>query len=162
MTFYTRSKPVKKAKGILRSLKPLVMPAATGLTFYTAYTARAKSLLTAGLITKDSVYDAIMYDLKHLDMTAAVGRLKTKAVPIAVAGGVGVAMKAGKSIAGSKLSPILDITGDAIIGMAAGTLIKTILDPPIPNQPDRSIIEMQRETNTERQIPTYTPIVGGY
>lgn len=111
------------------------MPAAAGLTFYTAYTARAKALFTAGTIAKDSVFEAIMYDMKNLDTNAAIDRLQAKASGIATAAVVGVGLKYAKDYIDPKLRMPMDMIGDALIGMSIGSGFKALLDPPIENSP---------------------------
>jgi len=144
----------KRAKGMLTKLKPLVMPAAAGLTFYTAYVSRATALFGAGKITKNSVYEAIMYDLKNLDGNAAVDRLQQKASGIAMPAIIGTGLKYAKGYVDPKLRTPMDVVGDALIGMAIGTGFKAILDPPIDGAPQ---ISAPPASNINMQIDDRRP-----
>ncbi len=120
----------KKAKDFLSKYQDLVIPGTAGLTFYAAYTKRSKDLLASGAITKDSVIDAIMYDLKNLDATAAMDRLKAKAGSILLPGVVGIIAKA-VAPKTKKAKPYVNLIGNVLLGFSIGTAGKTLLDPPI-------------------------------
>lgn len=148
----TARKYGKKAKGMLTKLRPIVMPAAAGLTFYTAYTTRAKALFATAKIPKDSVYEAIKYDLSYLDANAAVDRLQAKASGIITPAIIGTILKYGKQYVDPKLRAPMDVTGDALIGMAIGTGFKILLDPPIQNSPPCPQAQAQTQAQVQAQI----------
>lgn len=119
----------RKAKGFLTKLRPYVMPGTASITFYAAYTARAKALGTNPDTGKPhDVFSAIMYDLKNFDGNAAMERMKAKGAPIlgAAVGGILV-----KKFAPGKLKML----GDVLTGIAVGQAGKVVLDPPVVAAP---------------------------
>ena len=126
----TRKFSSRSKKGILSKLMPYAMPGAAGITFYMAYTKRSKELFDAGTIQKDSVYDAIMYDVNNFDGTASWNRItdskniQSYGLPIAAGWGIK------KFIGGTPAK----LFGNILIGLGVGTLGKVVLDPPVENQ----------------------------
>ncbi len=113
-------------KGVLAKLKPWVLPATAGVTFYSAYVTRATDLFNQGLITKNDVFEAISYDVTHLDANAAMTRLSENAVNIATPLVGGFLVKE-TNIAGKHSGIIADVLYGLGIGMGG----KALLDPPI-------------------------------
>lgn len=118
-----------RKKGTLSKLKKFVLPATAGMTFYSAYTKRATDLFNQGLISSNSVYDAIMYDINNFDSTAAMTRLQDQA------GNIATPLIGGWAIQETKLlGKYSGIVADILYGLGIGTGAKAILDPPIGNR----------------------------
>jgi len=116
-----------RARGALNKLRPFIMPVTAGVTFYMAYTSRAKALgVNPDTGLPYTVFEAIMYDFKNFDSAAAWTRIQDKGIQPAIIAGAGWAVK--------KYAPgggIAKMVGDAIMGLGVGQLVKVVLDPPV-------------------------------
>lgn len=142
----------RRAKGALGKLKKYVMPGVAGLTFYGAYQQRSKDLLAAGSITKDSVFDAIMYDVKNFNGADAMTRLQDNATEIITPVIGSVIVKAVKP--GGQIGKVAGIMADALMGYATGKFGKVVLDPPMAQSK-----VIGRQVEKKAISPTVTPAV---
>lgn len=132
----------RRAKGMLGKLKQYAMPGAAGVTFFAAYSLRAKQL-------NMSLMDAIMYDVKNFDSTAAMKRVQDNAGEIATPLIAGWAVK--KTGIAGKYSAL---AGDILTGLGIGKAAKTILDPPI-TAPLRTEQRVQEIREQPQAMTTY-------
>ncbi len=139
--YVTRTKEVarrggRKAKGILGKLRKYALPGSAGITFLAAYSQRATEMEADPVTFKNAdgtpvkgMLQAIMWDVKNFKSADAMERVKTNAAGIITPAVIGYGVKEFK-VAGKYSG----LAGDLLMGFAAGTAAKVILDPPVPQR----------------------------
>ncbi len=139
--YVTRTKEVarktgRKAKGMLSKLRKYALPGSAGITFLAAYSQRATEMEADPVTFKNTdgtpvkgMLQAIMWDVKNFKSADAMERVKTNAAGIITPAVIGYGVKEFK-IAGKYSG----LAGDLLMGFAAGTAAKVVLDPPVPQR----------------------------
>lgn len=140
----------KRAKGLLGKLKPYALPGSAAVTFYAGYVQRTKDMEADPVTFKNDdgtpvkgMFQAIMWDINHFNSSDAMTRIQDNATSIIAPAVLGYGVKEFKL--GGKYS---SLAGDILMGLAAGTAAKTILDPPAPQN---QFIAQQAQARTAQQ-----------